>query len=1334
MRWGGELVNDFIVNNLDERLQNIQRDDFDCFTFDSLSISELKRILKGKSVLLNRFLLNENELIQKHKEKHILSKVRLIDNIVKNDPYTKAFLVFQTISWKLLKEKMPFILIPVRIFNEGSKIVRDGEAFVNPLIEEHIGQFEEVSEKEIFALDNTELNQSVKENNGRLIYEMYLTHFKILFPQHKTKVNKRFVTIDHKIDFLEKNSDLLPMDYELINIKKSILSGNNTLINAKQGTRKVALLANILAEFVTRNKSILYVSEKNYRTLADAIVKIGLNDFVEDVLNTEHENPIDNTTENPIPFRQLKKTVELLHGYQENLLLEEKGATIAECFGELVLLRDLSQKEGVVEFFEELTEQDVLNIVETLQKLQIILDSEQYIVPADLHWNDIDVRSTKYKEADAVKEINVIRTLLEDIQSIIKQVRSNYGIMLPTTYDDITTHVSNLDYMNSLQYPSSWFEGDAFEHAKSNVNAANSIAGRTLSLDTTLNMSYKKSIKQINTVEVVDSLYGDYFDESKHKVMNKLLISKNYSKTEIEKFEVIVESLLYYKEEYEKMWKISFEGDFANYVIGLSKLINNELFKVRWLNAPKEEQKEVLAYLLEHKKYVTQFMKVKREVQNYFSIDVDMEEVFIERYIEALEDNVRKTPEVSSVFKMVDQHANNRFISTRKSRKIQLLKKLLEYVKTKPIIKVIQDRISSLLTVEIELKDYNKYTSLFRGIVGFENPYTLKFRVNRKVVSEMLPNFEKVFTNYTYIVKDSLFESMSELGIDNLEVELERYKEQAFRLMNTEEVIRNYFKKQPEYLTVQEIRTIMRTVENYQRNSRLLEENEANYSLWFGDNYTGMTTPFKGVRVAIRNFGKFLSIFKNEDSAISYFKKREYKKVNELLYSLRLKLHSLEDFIEELNRFFVQPIVMNELHLLDSYLSQFASHKQMVQWVEFTDSLQNLRNFNQLRLASLINNGIIHNNIRDQFKYAFYEEMIQTYYHSYDARDILGSMRMFNEQNLFVHKQRALNIRTRRKKKIVLSNVSGIDKYRSGYDLVIIDGAERIHSTYIQKIFSMGKSTLVLFDEDSINIADSMLNYIKHQPSYEIENNYQISPYLIQEEDKGVLFRQQVEITNRMAVIDKVVDVLTETKRRVNVVCISNDERVEIYNLINSRLSKLIENQEEVLARLYVLLYDEYIPSTDVTYILVTKGKRESVEAAIRSSLKNSREIVILDEEEYLSKAIRENIDEKLMDRLSEELDPLSSYVVDKLDLGYPARKMISPYDFVVGEGNDIYALVKITFNNNHRSDILEETQMLFDEEYSDYNKFVIGIDDLFFRHDEVITQLKEVILNGSSK
>ncbi len=1327
-------MNNFFVNNLDERLQNIERDDFDCFTFDSLSIHELNRILKGKSVLLNRFLLNENEMIQKHKEKHILSKVRLIDNIVKNDPYTKAFLVFQTISWKLLKEKMPFILIPVRIFNEGTKIVRDGEAFVNPLLEEHIGAFEEVSEKEIFALDSSLLNKSIKENNGRLIYEMYLTHFKVQFPQHKTKVNKRFVTIDHKIDFLEKNNDLLPIDYELINIKKSVLSGNNTLINAKQGTRKVALLVNILAEFVARNKSILYVSEKNYRTLGDAIVKTGLSDFVEDVLNTEHENNAENTVENQIPFEQLQKTVQLLHGYQKNLLLKEKGVTLAECFAELVLLRDLPQKDGVVEFFDDLTEQDVLNINETLQKLQIILDSEQYIVPADLHWNDIDVRNTKYKEADAVKEINGIKRLLEDIQSIIKQVRSEFGIMLPTTYNDITTHVSNLDYMNSLQYPSSWFEGDAFEQAKTNVNAANSIAGRTLSLDTTLNMSYKKSIKQLKTENIIESLYGDFFDESNHKVMNKLLISKNYSLTEIEKFEVIVESLLYYKEEYEKMWKVSFEGDFAEFVIGLSKLINNELFKVRWLNVPKEEQKATLAYLNEHKKLVSSYLKVQREVQGYFSLDRELEEQFILRYIDALENNTRKTPEITSVFKMIDQHANNRFIGTRKTRKVQLLKRLLEYVQTKPIVDSIQEKVSTMLTAEIALKDYSKYISLFRGIVGFDNPYILKFRINRKNVAEMLPNFEQTYKNYTYIIKDSLFESMKDLLIEDLEMELEQYKKQAYRLMDVEEKVKGYFKNQPEYLTVQEIRTIMRTVENYQRNSKLLKENEANYSLWFGENYTGMTTPFKGIRVAIRNFTKFLSIFKNEESAVSYFKKREFKKVNELLYSLRLKLQSLEEFIEELNRFFVQPIVMNELHLLDSYLSQFASHKQMVQWIEFTDSLQNLRNYNQLRLASLINNGIIHNHIGEQFRYAFYEEMISSYYHSYDARDILGSMRMFNEQNLLVHKQRVLNIRTRRRKKIVLSNVSGINSYRSGFDLVIVDGAERIHSTYIQKLFSMGRSILVLFDEDSIQIDDSMLQYIKHQPMYEIENNYQISPYLIKEEDNGVLFHQQAHISNRMAVIDKVVELLTKTDKRVNVVCINNTERVEIYNMINTRLSKLIENQEEVLAKLYVLLYDEYIPSTDVTFILVTRGIRERVEAAVQSSLKNSREIIILDEEEYLSQETKENIELQLMDRLSDELDPLSKYVVDKLDMNFEVKKMISPYDFVVGEGNEIFTLVKIAFNNNRRSDILEETQILFDEEYASFNKFVIGIDELFFRHDEVINQLKEVINNGSSK
>jgi hypothetical protein len=773
-------MNDFIVSYEDLRLQNIQRDDFDCFTFDSLSISELKRILKGKSVLLNRFLLNENETIQKNKEKHILSKVRLIDNIVKNDPYTKAFLVFQTISWKLLKEKMPFILIPVRIFNEGTKVVKDGEPFVNPMLEERIGSFEDVSEKEVFALDNSGLNKQIKDNNGRLIYEMYLTHFKVQFPQHPTKVNKRFVTVEHTIDYLEENNDLIPIDYELINIKKAILSGNNTLLNAKQGTRKVALLVNILAEFVARNKSVLYVSEKNYRSLSDSIKQTGMSDFVEDILNTEHQNEIDGVEENPIQFEQLQDTVELLHGYQDNLLEEHKGTTLAECFGELVLLRDLPQKEGVVEFFDELTEQDVNNILETLRKLQTILDNEHYIVPADLHWNDVDVRNVKYKEAEAVKEINGIKELLDEMQSMIRLLRTEYGIMLPTTYNELTAHVSNLDYMNSLQYPSSWFEGDAYAKAKEHVNVANSTAGRTLSLDTTLNMTYKKSIKKVDPNKIIESMYGDYFNDTQHKMMNKLLISKEYSRNEIDRFESLIERLLYYKEQFESLWKISFDGDFAEYAIALSKLISNELLRLKWLNKDKEEQHSILTYLKEHKEFVTRFVRIERDVLSYFSPDAEVEEYFIERYIEALENNAKRTPETISLFKVVDQFTHNRFTVLRKTRKIQVLNKMLEYLRTKPTIEVIQDEVSKKLGITSDLKEYRGYISLFEKIVTFDNPFVLKFRINRKKTAELLAEFEQAYSSYEYIVRASLFESLKDLTIEELEIEIEKYKEKGY--------------------------------------------------------------------------------------------------------------------------------------------------------------------------------------------------------------------------------------------------------------------------------------------------------------------------------------------------------------------------------------------------------------------------------------------------------------------------------------------------------------------------------------------------------------------------
>jgi hypothetical protein len=77
---------------------------------------------------------------------------------------------------------------------------------------------------------------------------------------------------------------------------------------------------------------------------------------------------------------------------------------------------------------------------------------------------------------------------------------------------------------------------------------------------------------------------------------------------------------------------------------------------------------------------------------------------------------------------------------------------------------------------------------------------------------------------------------------------------------------------------------------------------------------------------------------------------------------------------------------------------------------------------------------------------------------------------------------------------------------------------------------------------------------------------------------------------------------------------------------------------------------------------------------------------------------------------------------------------MISPYDFVVGNSEEIKCMVKITFNNNTKSDILEEALMLFDNEYKNIPKFIISIDDLYFRQEEVINELREVIENGNRK
>jgi len=1301
-----------------------------------LSVSELKRILKGRSVQLNRFLIDPEETHFKMKEKHILSKVRLIDNIIKNDPYTKAFLVFQTVSWKIKKTKMPFILIPVRIFDDGSKVVRDGAPFINPVLAEYVDEFEyAINDKSIFSLDSSELAKVITESNGRIIYEMYLTHFKVLYTGQKAKLNKRFVQVENKIDYLEENSDLIPIDFELINIKKAVINGNNTLVNAKQGTKKVALIVNLISEFISRNKSVLYLSEKNYRSLKSSIKDCGLSRFVEDRLDTKYSDKHKNEHSDEISYRELAETVEVLNKYQENFKSVYKGFELSNAFTELILLDELPQKNVEIEFYDELSHKDVENVRNTLTKIQLIINEENYNIPADMHWNDIDVRTSRYKELELVQKIEEIRSLLTEIEAIREMVSDRFGIHVPGSYDESFEFVSNLDFMNSLQYPSSWFVDNNFLNAKKQLNQANTLSGRTMSLYTTINMAYASDITKVDAEYVMKELYGDFFSDNDIKIMNKLLKSKNFSKGELQKLQEEVERLLFYKEEFEGLFKVELGEDFLEFIPGICKLLFDPLLKLSWLNLNKEKKNEIYSVFEDNEKSIVSFIKLRREVRSYFSTDAeDLEKHFITEYLSNLVNNVKRTTESSSLNKIVEQFASNKFIQLNKKKRIIVVEKLLKLIDSNTEINYVHNLLCDLLGIDFDLVDYLSIKELFKGILEFDNPYTLNFNYKIPDIKHKLTEFNTSLHAYKYIIKDSLFKKVKDLSISELEVALDRFKLQSSRLMEMEKFVKNFYLKKPAYLTIQMIKTTLKTVSNFQKSSALLDEHFDEYRVLYGENYVGKETTFKGIRVAVKNFSKFLDVFDNEVRAKEYFEKREYKLVNESLYSLRQKLVSLEDLADDLSKFLVDQIKLTEFKELEYYLSKLSSHKHLVKWVEFIDSLQVLRNFNQLRLAAEINNGMLVHDLVEQFNHALYKKIVDTHYHGFDTKDIVERMSLFNQLNNRVHKQRMSEVGSlRRRKKSVFSNISGIENDKKIYDLVIIDGAERVHSNYMQKVTSMGKTALVIFDDDSTNIDESMLNHLKHQPLYSLEHNYRVSPYLLQGYEVGVLFNQSVEVSSRMDVIEAVVDLLVNTHQKVNVVCFDNRERVEIFNLINTRLMKTTNTNEDLVNRLYVLLYNEYIPSADVTYLLINNDDKKILINAVNTTLKNSKKLIVLDEGDYLSGTIiKEELNQNLMNVFDETLDRLSLFVVNKLNAQLTVRRMISPYDFVIGDGNELICLVKITFNNNTKSDILEETLMLFDGEYEHLTKFIISIDDLYFRQDEILNELREVVENGN--
>jgi hypothetical protein len=123
------------INAKDERLRNLNKEEYDSFVFDAFTISALDQLVAGEEINVADLITT---LVDGGKSfENYTIKVRTIRNIVANNTSSATYLVYQTVTDRKTRDRRPFLLIPIVIRKRGTTIKRNGPIVLNPLLQEH---------------------------------------------------------------------------------------------------------------------------------------------------------------------------------------------------------------------------------------------------------------------------------------------------------------------------------------------------------------------------------------------------------------------------------------------------------------------------------------------------------------------------------------------------------------------------------------------------------------------------------------------------------------------------------------------------------------------------------------------------------------------------------------------------------------------------------------------------------------------------------------------------------------------------------------------------------------------------------------------------------------------------------------------------------------------------------------------------------------------------------------------------------------------------------------------------------------------------------------------
>jgi ribosome assembly protein YihI (activator of Der GTPase) len=1007
--------------------------------------------------------------------------------------------------------------------------------------------------------------------------------------------------------------------------------------------------------------------------------------------------------------------------YQDQMRHQEEEMPYHSVLRQLIKLSQKPLHSVPLDAVDTLHRKDYDAISRLLDEIEALMKKLGIDNPSSSHWNDIGLREVRNHEKEFQLQISSFLATLYDIRSILLDLASNHGYLLPSDVNELSRDLEYTGYLTTSKYPSSWFEEGVFVGVEASLQEHSDIIVRYNALVHTLTGNYKKEALTEQLPERYQQMKDPHFCPSEEH-LDYLISSRQDVLTTNQQLKRVWKDVVNSLEEFEVVYRTERGPGFIDFIRLNNKLLLDSTFDRKWLDVSLDKMQLLQQQMNLRKGAIDAYINESRAISIYAAPKIlTIEPSILVKYKERLSKRFLLSADEKTATRLVEQYVTAQYQSLNVKEKETLMDRLLQL---QALIKPLEDvtnLIQTTVKINVDPLLLHEYQAVVSMIVNNASQYSLQtmdqYRLNKLKILD--GSFQQSMRELDRILSIQAFQSISYHNpVDAAENirQLDQYFQQLYSSVDVFMKLQIQSGKRPTATTMQGLVGI---IERIRATKNRVQELEPTMQHYYQSMYQSELTDFSALKQLRQEFSLLLQHFSDFNSMKQEYVKDQFLFIKDQIRVLHSDLKAYDKQRPIMVSYFNHQEFPTDVVDFIAYLEPFNQLTELQMWLDLSDNIQSLRGFKQSRIAAQINTGVYSRSLKRSFQNEYLKVLAKRFTTPTDVAAIKEDYKNFKEASIQQIKQYRYDVvRKIRKPRITMSNLQTLPLLdRKNYDVIIVNGVERLPEVLIGHLRGLAHQQIYIEDQ----LQPTMLGMINkprqgmYPPINEVTyHQTQLRANLLTTkfDVAGVIHPASVTKVHSLPLAQSVVAKLKQTSGYVTVVIFRPEQR----NLVLESIRSLILAEDPMIAdmllsHLRVAVDPEYVVTSDTLYLLWDRY----VEAdKITRYLSLATDIIIVNEDQTLEDAAIERYVQTPISYYNEIEDDVILWLVSRLPQEYTYKKAMKPYDIAVSKGEDVDALIHVMVYDEDQVDIVDQAILLHDRAYDPIPKLFIALHELY--------------------